>query len=159
MHIRRNRSTKLFGTTIFKFPSPLNALSRRFSTIVCKIVCASLPWYSLAIYFRIRKLITNNQLQFVENNYSPSEGNEGKKKKNKANTVGAGGTITINRIYIKGLTSTMLSMTSVVKAANYILSRPTLSKIVTPIANKFTAYAGYREMGLKYVFMRKCPFQ
>lgn len=45
----------------------------------------------------------------------------------------------------------MLSMTSVVKAANFILSRPTLSKIVTPIANKFTAYAGYREMGLKYV--------
>lgn len=42
------------------------------------------------------------------------------------------------------------SMTSVVKAANFILARPTLSKIITPLAQKFTAYAGYREMGLKF---------
>ncbi|CAX41239.1 cytochrome b-c1 complex subunit, putative [Candida dubliniensis CD36] len=42
------------------------------------------------------------------------------------------------------------SITSVVKAANFILSRPTLSKIITPLAKQFTAYAGYREMGLKF---------
>ena len=40
------------------------------------------------------------------------------------------------------------SMTSVVKAANFILARPTLSKIITPLAQKFTAYAGYRN-GIK----------
>ncbi|KAG5419931.1 QCR7 [Candida metapsilosis] len=53
----------------------------------------------------------------------------------------------------------MSSMTSVVKAANFILSRPTLSKIVTPLANKFTAYAGYREMGLKFndLLMEETP--
>ncbi|RCK54400.1 Cytochrome b-c1 complex subunit 7 [Candida viswanathii] len=44
----------------------------------------------------------------------------------------------------------MQSYTSIVKAANFILSRPTLSKIVTPLAQKFVAYAGYREMGLKF---------
>ncbi|KAI5961278.1 APA2 [Candida theae] len=44
-------------------------------------------------------------------------------------------------------------------AANFILSRPTLSKIVTPLANKFTAYAGYREMGLKFndLLMEETP--
>lgn len=45
----------------------------------------------------------------------------------------------------------MASMTSIVKAADFVLSRPTLSKVIVPIAQKFTAYAGYREMGLKYV--------
>ncbi|WLF81860.1 Cytochrome b-c1 complex subunit 7 [Lodderomyces elongisporus] len=44
----------------------------------------------------------------------------------------------------------MASMTSIVKAADFVLSRPTLSKVIVPIAQKFTAYAGYREMGLKY---------
>lgn len=42
------------------------------------------------------------------------------------------------------------SMTSVVKASDYILSRPTLSKIIVPAAKAFCAYAGYREMGLKF---------
>ncbi|CAI5760606.1 unnamed protein product [Candida verbasci] len=42
------------------------------------------------------------------------------------------------------------SVTSIVKVANFILSRPTLAKVVTPIAQKFVAYAGYREMGLKF---------
>ncbi|KAI3403099.2 QCR7 [Candida oxycetoniae] len=53
----------------------------------------------------------------------------------------------------------MSSMTSVVKAANFILSRPTLAKIVVPIAKKFTAYAGYREMGLKFndIIMEENP--
>lgn len=45
----------------------------------------------------------------------------------------------------------MASVTSIVKTADFILSRPTLSKIVTPVAKAFCAYAGYREMGLKYV--------
>lgn len=44
----------------------------------------------------------------------------------------------------------MLSITSIVKVSDYILSRPTLSKIVVPIAKTFVAYAGYREMGLKF---------
>lgn len=44
----------------------------------------------------------------------------------------------------------MASMTSIVKTADYILSRPTLSKIITPISKAFVAYAGYREMGLKF---------
>lgn len=43
----------------------------------------------------------------------------------------------------------MASITSIVKTADYILSRPTLSKIVNPIAKAFVSYAGYREMGLK----------
>lgn len=43
----------------------------------------------------------------------------------------------------------MASLTSVVKTADFILSRPTLSKVVVPIAKTFVAYAGYREMGLK----------
>lgn len=42
------------------------------------------------------------------------------------------------------------SLTSIVKTADFILSRPTLSKIVTPIAKTFCAYAGYRELGLKF---------
>lgn len=45
----------------------------------------------------------------------------------------------------------MASITSIVKTADWILSRPTLAKIVTPVAKSFCAYAGYREMGLKYV--------
>ncbi|KAI5956998.1 QCR7 [Candida jiufengensis] len=44
----------------------------------------------------------------------------------------------------------MSSMTSVVKAANFILARPALATLVKPIAKAFTAYAGYREMGLKF---------
>ncbi|KAK6456344.1 ubiquinol-cytochrome c reductase complex 14 kDa protein [Scheffersomyces xylosifermentans] len=44
----------------------------------------------------------------------------------------------------------MASLTSVVKTADFILSRPTLSKIVNPVAKAFVAYAGYREMGLKF---------
>ncbi|KAF5209290.1 putative cytochrome b-c1 complex subunit [Clavispora lusitaniae] len=44
----------------------------------------------------------------------------------------------------------MASITSIVKASDWILSRPTLSKIVTPLAKTFCAYAGYREMGLKF---------
>lgn len=44
----------------------------------------------------------------------------------------------------------MQSYTSIVKAANFILSRPTLAKVVTPLANKFVSFAGYREMGLKF---------
>lgn len=47
----------------------------------------------------------------------------------------------------------MASITSVVKAADFILSRPTLSKVVTPLAKLFVSYAGYREMGLKYVHL------
>lgn len=43
----------------------------------------------------------------------------------------------------------MASYTSIVKTADFILSRPTLSKIITPIAKTFVAYSGYREMGLK----------
>lgn len=45
----------------------------------------------------------------------------------------------------------MASITSIVKASDWILSRPTLAKVVTPLAKTFVAYAGYREMGLKYV--------
>lgn len=44
----------------------------------------------------------------------------------------------------------MASITSIVKAADFILSRPTLSKVVVPVAKAFCAYAGYREMGLKF---------
>ncbi|ODV65243.1 ubiquinol-cytochrome c reductase complex 14 kDa protein [Hyphopichia burtonii NRRL Y-1933] len=44
----------------------------------------------------------------------------------------------------------MASVTSIVKLSDFILSRPTLSKIVVPAAKAFCAYAGYREMGLKY---------
>lgn len=44
----------------------------------------------------------------------------------------------------------MASMTSIVKVSDYILSRPTLSKIVVPVAKAFCSYAGYREMGLKF---------
>jgi ubiquinol-cytochrome c reductase subunit 7 len=44
----------------------------------------------------------------------------------------------------------MASVTSIVKAADFILSRPTLSKVVVPVAKAFCAYAGYREMGLKF---------
>lgn len=44
----------------------------------------------------------------------------------------------------------MASVTSIVKISDYILSRPTLSKIVVPAAKAFCAYAGYREMGLKF---------
>ncbi|EGV63910.1 Cytochrome b-c1 complex subunit 7 [Yamadazyma tenuis] len=44
----------------------------------------------------------------------------------------------------------MSSFTSIVKVSDYILSRPTLSKIVVPVAKTFCAYAGYREMGLKF---------
>ncbi|CAH2353687.1 cytochrome b-c1 complex subunit 7 [[Candida] railenensis] len=44
----------------------------------------------------------------------------------------------------------MASITSIVKTADFILSRPTLSKIITPIAKTFVSYAGYREMGLKF---------
>lgn len=43
------------------------------------------------------------------------------------------------------------SFTSIVKISDYILSRPTLSKIVLPIAKTFVSYAGYRLMGLRYV--------
>lgn len=45
----------------------------------------------------------------------------------------------------------MATFTSIVKLSDAILSRPTLSKIVVPVAKTFCAYAGYREMGLKYV--------
>lgn len=45
----------------------------------------------------------------------------------------------------------MASITSIVKASDWILSRPTLSKVIIPVAKTFCAYAGYREMGLKYV--------
>lgn len=48
-------------------------------------------------------------------------------------------------------TTNMASITSIVKVSDWILSRPTLAKIVTPVAKTFVAYAGYREMGLKYV--------
>ncbi|GBL49621.1 Cytochrome b-c1 complex subunit 7, mitochondrial [Candidozyma auris] len=44
----------------------------------------------------------------------------------------------------------MASITSIVKASDWILSRPTLAKVVTPLAKTFVAYAGYREMGLKF---------
>lgn len=44
----------------------------------------------------------------------------------------------------------MASITSIVKAADFILSRPVLAKIVTPIAKTFVSYAGYREMGLRF---------
>ncbi|KAK6462735.1 hypothetical protein DFJ63DRAFT_287876 [Scheffersomyces coipomensis] len=44
----------------------------------------------------------------------------------------------------------MASITSIVKSADFILSRPTLSKIVSPIAKTFVAFAGYREMGLTF---------
>lgn len=43
----------------------------------------------------------------------------------------------------------MASITSIAKASDFILSRPSLAKIVVPVAKVFTAYAGYREMGLK----------
>lgn len=43
----------------------------------------------------------------------------------------------------------MASVTSIVKTADFILSRPTLSKVIQPLAKTFSAYAGYREMGLK----------
>ncbi|QBM90226.1 ubiquinol-cytochrome c reductase subunit 7 [Metschnikowia aff. pulcherrima] len=43
----------------------------------------------------------------------------------------------------------MASITSIVKASDWILSRPTLSKVIIPVAKTFCAYAGYREMGLK----------
>lgn len=46
-------------------------------------------------------------------------------------------------------TVTMASVTSIVKTADFILSRPTLSKVIQPLAKTFSAYAGYREMGLK----------
>lgn len=42
------------------------------------------------------------------------------------------------------------SFTSIVRTANFILSRPTLSKVVVPVAKAFCNYAGYREMGLKF---------
>lgn len=48
----------------------------------------------------------------------------------------------------------MASITSIVKASDWILSRPTLSKVVVPLAKTFCAYAGYREMGLKYVLLK-----
>ncbi|KAK6197970.1 ubiquinol-cytochrome c reductase complex 14 kDa protein [Scheffersomyces amazonensis] len=53
----------------------------------------------------------------------------------------------------------MASITSIVKTSDFILSRPTLSKIVTPIARAFVAYAGYREMGLKFndLIMEETP--
>ncbi|CCE86929.1 Piso0_005452 [Millerozyma farinosa CBS 7064] len=53
----------------------------------------------------------------------------------------------------------MASLTSVVKTADFILSRPTLSKVVVPIAKTFVAYAGYREMGLKFndLIMEESP--
>ncbi|CAN3376602.1 hypothetical protein DIURU_002649 [Diutina rugosa] len=44
----------------------------------------------------------------------------------------------------------MASITSIVKTADFILSRPTLSKVVVPLAKTFSAYSGYREMGLKF---------
>lgn len=44
----------------------------------------------------------------------------------------------------------MASITSIVKTADFILSRPTLSKVLVPAAKLFTAYGGYREMGLKF---------
>ncbi|CAN3356809.1 cytochrome b-c1 complex subunit 7, mitochondrial [Diutina catenulata] len=44
----------------------------------------------------------------------------------------------------------MASVTSIVKTADFILSRPTLSKVIQPLAKTFSAYAGYREMGLKF---------
>lgn len=43
----------------------------------------------------------------------------------------------------------MASVTSIVKAADFILSRPSLSKVVVPMAKVFCSYSGYREMGLK----------
>ncbi|GEQ66900.1 hypothetical protein JCM33374_g563 [Metschnikowia sp. JCM 33374] len=44
----------------------------------------------------------------------------------------------------------MASITSIVKVSDWILSRPTLSKVIVPVAKTFCAYAGYREMGLKF---------
>lgn len=53
----------------------------------------------------------------------------------------------------------MASITSIVKVSDWILSRPTLSKIVVPVAKTFCAYAGYREMGLKYVIHHTPPHE
>lgn len=44
----------------------------------------------------------------------------------------------------------MASLTSIVKVSDWIVSRPTLARIVRPVAKTFVAYAGYREMGLKF---------
>ncbi|KAG7193293.1 Cytochrome b-c1 complex subunit 7 [Scheffersomyces spartinae] len=44
----------------------------------------------------------------------------------------------------------MASITLIVKTADFILSRPSLAKVVVPVAKTFCAYAGYREMGLKF---------
>lgn len=53
----------------------------------------------------------------------------------------------------------MASITSIVKTADWILSRPTLAKVVVPVAKTFCAYAGYREMGLKYVFLAQITIE
>lgn len=44
----------------------------------------------------------------------------------------------------------MASITSIVKTADWILSRPFLARIVTPLAKSYCGYSGYREMGLKF---------
>ncbi|WPK24071.1 hypothetical protein PUMCH_001327 [Australozyma saopauloensis] len=44
----------------------------------------------------------------------------------------------------------MASITSIVKASDWVLSKPVLARAITPLAKAFCAYAGYREMGLKF---------
>ncbi|KAH3899542.1 probable Cytochrome b-c1 complex subunit 7 [Saccharomycodes ludwigii] len=44
----------------------------------------------------------------------------------------------------------MSSYASIVKMGDYILNCPTLSKIVVPIAHKFSDLSGYRKLGLRY---------
>lgn len=44
----------------------------------------------------------------------------------------------------------MASITNIVKTSDWILSQPFLARAITPLAKTFCAYAGYREMGLKF---------
>lgn len=44
----------------------------------------------------------------------------------------------------------MTSITNIVKTCDWILARPILARAITPLAKTFCAYAGYREMGLKF---------
>jgi ubiquinol-cytochrome c reductase subunit 7 len=44
----------------------------------------------------------------------------------------------------------MATHTSIVKAGDFILRTPALKAIFVPAAKFFCAYAGYREMGLKF---------
>ncbi|RLV89083.1 Cytochrome b-c1 complex subunit 7 [Spathaspora sp. JA1] len=53
----------------------------------------------------------------------------------------------------------MASITSIVKTCDLIRSRPVLSKVLVPLSQLFTSFAGYREMGLKYndLLMEETP--